>query len=46
MKKNNTEKMIDLMKLGTISIPKYIFCNYKKLGVTDHEFILIMYLIN
>jgi len=43
---SKTDKLIELMKLGTISIPKYIFLNYKKLGLNEEEFILMIYLIN
>jgi len=46
MNNTHTEKLIDFMKEGIISIPKYIFKNYKKLGMSDEEFILIIYLIN
>lgn len=40
------DKLIELMKLGNISIPKYIFQNYKNMGMNDSEFILMIYLIN
>ena len=46
MSGTNTNKLLEFMKMGTISIPKYIFLNYKKLNLTDEEFILIIYLIN
>ena len=46
MNSTHTKKLIDFMKEGIISIPKYIFKNYKKLGMSDEEFILIIYLIN
>ena len=28
-----SDKLIEFMKMGTISVPKYIFLNYKKLGI-------------
>lgn len=43
---SKTDKLIELMKLGTISIPKYIFLNYKKIGLNEEEFILMIYLLN
>lgn len=46
MSGTNTNKLLEFMKMGTISIPKYIFLNYKKINLTDEEFILIIYLIN
>lgn len=46
MGNTKTDKLIELMKLGNISIPKYIFQNYKKIGMDDSEFIVMMYLIN
>ncbi len=42
----NTDKLIDFMKLGTITIPKYIFLNYNKLNLTAEEFIVLIYLLN
>lgn len=46
MNTKNISKLIDIMKLGTITIPKYIFLNYKKLDITEEEFIMIIYLLN
>lgn len=43
---SKTDKLIELMKLGTISIPKYIFLNYKKMCLNEEEFILMIYLID
>lgn len=46
MSGTNTNKLLEFMKMGNITIPKYIFLNYKKLKINDEEFILIIYLIN
>ena len=46
MNNTHTEKLIEFMKEGFVSIPKYLFKNYKKLGMSDEEFILIIYLVN
>ena len=46
MSGTNTSKLLEFMKMGNISIPKYIFFNYKKLNLTSEEFIFIIYLIN
>ena len=42
----NTNKLIDFIKMGSITIPKYVFLNYKKLGINEEEFIMIIYLLN
>jgi len=46
MSGTNTNKLLEFMKMGNITIPKYIFLNYKKINLTSEEFILIIYLIN
>lgn len=40
------DKVIELLKSTNIQISKTLFFNYKKLNVTDSEFILLIYLIN
>lgn len=39
-------KIIDIIKDGNIFIPKLLILNYKKLNITDSEFIILIYLIN
>lgn len=46
MNSTKIDKLMDLLKDGNISIPKYIFFNYRKLNISDTEFIVIMYLIS
>lgn len=46
MRTKNAEKLVDFMKLGTITIPKYIFFNYSKLNINPLEFIVLVYLLN
>jgi len=46
MGNTKSDKLIDFLKQGTLCIPKYLFSNYKKLNITDEEFILIIYLLN
>ena len=46
MGNTKSDKLIELMKQGTMCVPKYIFSNYKKLKITAEEFILIIYLLN
>ncbi|MBR3199582.1 MAG: DnaD domain protein [Bacilli bacterium] len=41
-----TSKVIELIKNGSILIPKLLLTNYKKLEITDKELILVVYLIN
>ena len=41
-----TGKIIELIKNGSISFPKLLLTNYKKLKITDKELILIIYLMN
>ena len=41
-----TSKIIELIKNGNIIIPRLLLTNYKKLKITDKEFIFIIYLIN
>ena len=40
------DKVIELLKSTNIQISKTLFFNYKKLNITDSEFILLIYLIN
>ena len=39
-----TSKIIELLKNGTITVPKLLLTNYKKLKITEKELILIIYL--
>ena len=39
-------KILDLLKQGSIIIPTIFFSNYKKLELEDREFILLCYLMN
>lgn len=41
-----TSKVIELIKNGSISFPRLLLTNYKKLKITDKEFIILIYLIN
>lgn len=41
-----TEKLKELIKNKDIVIPKLLFTNYKKIGLTDQELIFITYLLN
>lgn len=41
-----TGKIIDILKNGSIVIPKTLLTNYKKLKITDKELIVLIYLIN
>ncbi len=41
-----TGKIIDILKDGNIIIPKLLLTNYKKLKMTDEEFIVLVYLLN
>ena len=40
------EKLITILKEKPIIIPKILFKNYKKLNISDEEFIILIYLIN
>ena len=40
------DKVIELLKSTNIQISKTLFFNYKKLNITDQEFIVLIYLIN
>lgn len=40
------DKIIKLIKDSNLSIPRLLLVNYKKLNMTDFDFILITYLIN
>ena len=46
MNSSKTEKLIEIMKTGTIAVPKYIFFNYRRLGMNEEEFIVMMYFLN
>ena len=41
-----TDKILELLKDKSIVIPKVIFKNYTKLGLTAEEFLVLSYLIN
>ena len=40
------DKVIELLKFTNIQISKTLLFNYKKLNITDQEFIVLIYLIN
>ena len=40
-----TEKIVNIIKSGTITIPKLLLVNYKRLKLTEQELILIIYFI-
>ena len=46
MSLSKADKFINYMKMGSVIIPKLLFTNYKKLNITDEEFIVLSYLIN
>lgn len=41
-----TGKIIDILKNGSIVIPKLLLTNYKKMKITEKELIVLIYLIN
>lgn len=41
-----TGKVIELLKNGTIMVPKLLLTNYKKFKISDNELIVLIYLIN
>lgn len=41
-----TSKIIELLKNGTVTVPKLLLTNYKKLKITEKELILIIYLLD
>lgn len=41
-----TDKLINVLKRGSATIPFELLCNYKKMGITDQEFIFIIYILN
>jgi len=40
------EQVLELLKDRTYQIPKLLLFNYRKLGLTDQEFIMLFYLWN
>ena len=46
MSLSKTDKFINYMKMGDITIPKLLFLNYKKFNITNEEFIILAYLLN
>lgn len=40
------EQVIELLKNRDLQVPYSLFCNYKKLNITDSELIVLIYLIN
>ena len=40
------DKVIEILKDGSINIPKTLFLNYKKLDLNEKELIVISFLIN
>lgn len=40
------EKIVELIKNSSITVPKLLLCNYKELKINDNELILLMYIIN
>ena len=41
-----TEKLKEIIKNRDVVIPKILFINYKKIGLTDQELIFLTYIIN
>ena len=41
-----TEKIKEIIKEKDIIIPKILFLNYKKIGLTEVELIFVIYLLN
>ena len=41
-----TEKIIKILKSGTLTVPKLLITHYKELNITDKELIVLIYLIN
>ena len=41
-----TGKIIDILKSGSLMVPKILLTNYKKLKLTEKEVIILIYLIN
>ena len=41
-----TEKLKEIIKNRDIIIPRLLFTNYKKMGITDQELIFIAYILN
>lgn len=41
-----TGKIIDIIKSGTLTFPKILLTNYKKLNITEEELIILIYFIN
>lgn len=40
------DKILNLLKSGSIVVPKFFFTHYKSLEINDKEFIVLMYLMN
>lgn len=40
------DKILELLKSGSIVVPKFFFIHYKSLEINDKEFIILMYLMN
>lgn len=40
------DKILELLKGGSITVPKIFFTHYKTLEINDREFIVLMYLMN
>jgi DNA replication protein len=41
-----TEKVIKILKSGSLSVPKLLLTNYKNMKITEKELIMIIYLLN
>lgn len=41
-----TDTLTTILKMGNISISRFLLSNYKKLGITSEEFIFLAYLMN
>ena len=41
-----TGKIIEMLKAGTLTLPRLLLTNYKQLKITDQELIILIYLIN
>ena len=40
------EKFVDILKNGTVTIPRLLLNNYANLKISDKEFIILIYLLN
>ena len=40
------EKVMKLIKDGSIVVPKILLCNYKNLNISEADLVILMYIIN